>query len=94
MAQDFVVGMWAEAYRKAARAQAASWREFHSHCGHARNDEASILCDITEAYCTYVEEVTASKQRSAWRESEPRVRSDATRIERDHFFALEINASI
>lgn len=94
MTQDFVAQMWAETHRKAARAQVASWREFHAHCGHVQTDEASVLCDITEAYCTYVEEITAKQQRRAWRESEPRVRSDATRIERDHFFALEMNAYI
>ena len=91
---DFVVGMWAEAYRTARKAQLADWREFHSHCGHDRTDEASIVCDITEAYCTYTEEIRAKRQREAWRASKPAVRTDGTRIERDHYFALQMNEAI
>lgn len=91
MATDFVAGMWAETNRKARKAQVSGWTEYHAHCGHARTDEASIVCDITEAYCTYTEEIRAKRQREAWRLSEPLVRSDGTRIERDHYLALQMN---
>jgi hypothetical protein len=74
--------------------QVAAWREYHSHCGHGTTDEASIVCDITEAYCTYTEEIRAKRQREDWRASEPRVRTDGTRIARDHHFALEMNEAL
>jgi len=89
---DWVGQMWREASTKAGRAQVNGWLEHHAHCGHAHTDEAAILCDITEAYATYCEEIRAKQQREAWRASEPAVRNDATRIVRDHHFALEMNA--
>ena len=87
---DFVASMWAEAKRKAENAQMAAWAEFHSHCPHT--PEESIACDMREAYVTFCAEIAAKQQRESWRSSEPMVRSDATRIERDHYFALEMNA--
>lgn len=90
---DWLGQMWREAFTKAAREQIKTWAEHHAHCGHARNNEASILCDITEAYVTYCDEIRAKEQRTAWRASEPKVRNDDTRIVRDHHFALEMNAN-
>jgi hypothetical protein len=81
---------WRKALDAAAEKQAAAWREYHSHCGHAQTDDGSIVCDITEAYCTYVEETAAGQQREAWRRSEPLARTDGQRVARDHYFALEI----
>ena len=72
--------------------QDGQWCEFHSHCSHAATIEAGIACDHTEAYATEAWEVAGVAQRAAWRASLPKVRHDDTRIERDHHFALEMNA--
>lgn len=76
---------------KSEKVQLSTWREYHSHCGHERTDDAAVLCDITEAYVTYCEEIRAKGQRAAWRASEPAVRNDGTRLVRDHHLALEMN---